>query len=123
MGINAINSINAFQKPFGMNVHSAGAFQPSNSVSIFGGQNQNNNQKSAPIDFNSSIFGQIDNIKSASGLNPFSKVNEASKVSGISPVNAKQNYMNGLAPSDNLQNVYAGMLNGKANILNQIAIA
>lgn len=121
MGINSINSINSFQKPFGMNVRSAGGVQPSNSVSIFG-QNQRNNQKSAPIDFNSSIFGQVD-VKPASGLNPFSRVNESSKVSGVSPVHAKQNYMNGLAPADNLQNVYAGQLNGKANILNQIAIA
>ena len=122
MGIGSINSINAFQKPFGTNVYSGSSVNSSNSVSIFGQNSNRNNQNTSSVDFNSSIFNKID-FNPSSGLNPFSSVNSTSSVSGVSPVNAKQNYMNGLAPSDNLQNVYAGQLNGKANILNQIAIA
>lgn len=43
--------------------------------------------------------------------------------SPVAPAEAKQNYQNGLAPLSNLQNVYAGEINGKENILNQIGIA
>ena len=91
---------------------------------ILGDNNQNNNKQTSvsSIDRNSSIFNQF-NVE-ATGLNPFASVNKVqTPVQGVVPVNARENYRNGLAPSSDLQNVYAGHYNGKANILNQIAIA
>lgn len=124
MSIGSINSLYSFQKPFGSNVYSGANVGASKSVSIFGQSSNGNNQNASKVDFNSSIFNTKIDFKETAGLNPFSSVNAATKsVSGVSPVHAKENYMNGLAPSDNLQGVYAGQLNGKANILNQIAIA
>ena len=120
MGIGAINSINPFNKAYGASLY-APAVNPVSSASIFG---QNNNNNSSKIDSNQSIFDtKIDFNPKTSSINPFASVNKVNPFAGIAPVNAKENYRNGLAPSSDLQGVYAGMLNGKANILNQIAIA
>lgn len=121
MSLGSINSISPFSKPFGMNVSSGSAVRPIGQGSIFGeGQS-----KGAPVSKNSSIFGSDFNINinSVSGVNPFSSVNKTSPMAGIAPSHARENFRNGLAPSDDLQNVYAGSYNGKPNILNQIAIA
>lgn len=119
MSLGSINSISPFSKPFGMNVSSASAVRPIGQGSIFGeGQS-----KGSPVSSNSSIFGSDFNINSISGVNPFSSVNKTFPMAGIAPSHARENFRNGLAPSDDLQNVYAGSYNGKPNILNQIAIA
>ncbi len=118
-----INSINPFQKAYGANIFAGSSVSGAQSTSIFS-QNQNNNKQTSvsSIDRNSSIFNQF-NVE-ATGLNPFASVNKVqTPVQGVAPVNARENYRNGLAPSSDLQNVYAGHYNGKANILNQIAIA
>ena len=60
--------------------------------------------------------------KSSQGSIPFGQLSQGPSAS-IAPANAKENYMNGLAPSSNLQNVYAGEYNGKPNMLKQIGIA
>lgn len=116
-----INSINPFQKAYGASMF-AGSVSTTQSSNIFS-QNQNDNKSTvSSIDKNSSIFNQF-NVQST-GLNPFASVNKTqSPVQGVAPVNARENYRNGLAPSSDLQNVFAGQYNGKANILNQIAIA
>lgn len=117
-----INSINPFQKAYTASMY-AGSVSTAQSSSIFS-QNQNgNNQASvSSIDKNSSIFNQFK--VETTGLNPFASVNQVkSPVEGVAPVNARENYRNGLAPSSDLQNVFAGQYNGKANFLNQIAIA
>ena len=120
MGIGAINSINPFNKAYGASLY-APAVNPVSSASIFG---QNNNNNSSKIDSNQSIFDtKIDFNPKTSSVNPFASVNKVNPFAGIAPTHAKENYRNGLAPSSDLQGVYAGMLNGKANILNQIAIA
>lgn len=123
MGIDAINSINPYKKPYGVNQSIFGGANYQPSVSIFGQNQNNNNNNNSRVDFGTSIFNTNINVPKNTGLNPFASVNSNSKIGAVSPVNAKQNYMNGLAPADNLQNVYAGKLNGKVNILNQIAIA
>lgn len=125
MGIGAINSINPFMKKptYGVGMYAGGQNPAAQSVSIFGQNSNKNNQNFSDLKVNQSIFNTNLDLKKVDGLNPFASVNSASKVSGVSPINAKANYMNGLAPADNLQNVYAGKLNGKINILNQIAIA
>lgn len=125
MGIGAINSINPFQKAYGASLFAGGSSRAVQSASIFGQNNNNNNQNSTQaIGKNSSIFNTNIDINSVSGLNPFASVNKTTQaISGVSPVHARDNYRNGLAPADNLQNVFAGNYNGKANILNQIAIA
>lgn len=115
-----INSINPFQKAYTANLY-AGSVSASQSSSIFS-QNQNGNNQVSSVDKNSSIFNQFK--VETTGLNPFASVNQAkSPVEGVAPVNARENYRNGLAPSSDLQNVFAGQYNGKANFLNQIAIA
>ena len=119
-----INSVNPFQKAYGASMFAAGgSVAATQSTSIFS-QNQNNQKQTSvyPLDRDTSIFNQF-NVQ-ATGLNPFASVNKVkSPVQGVAPVNARENYRNGLAPSSNLQNVFAGQYNGKANILNQIAIA
>lgn len=119
-----INSVNPFQKAYGASMFAAGgSVAATQSTSIFS-QNQNNQKQTSvsPLDRDTSIFNQF-NVQ-ATGLNPFASVNKVkSPVQGVAPVNARENYRNGLAPSNNLQNVFAGQYNGKANILNQIAIA
>lgn len=119
MSLGSINSISPFAKPFGMNVSSASAVRPVGQGSIFGEEQS----KGSPVNRSSSIFGSDININSVSGINPFSSVNKTSTMSGVVPSHARENFRNGLAPSDDLQNVYAGSYNGKPNILNQIAIA
>lgn len=125
MGI-GLNSINPFNKAYAASMFAAGgSARPVQSTSIFSQNNGGNNQQqtTSSIDRNASIFGNVQ-LGATSGLNPFASVNKVkSPVSGVSPVNAQANYRNGLAPADNLQNVFAGNYKGKANILNQIAIA
>lgn len=122
MGINSINSINPFLKPFGANVYGGSATRAISQASIFG-QNNGGNEGSAKA-VGSSIFNTNINVGAVTGTNPFAAVGKVSNpFAGITPAHAKENYRNGLAPADNLQNVYAGTYNGKANILNQIAIA
>lgn len=118
MAIGSVNSINPFQKALGANFFQTGAVKPLSSASIFG-QNQNKED----LNVNSNIFDtKIDKIN-VSG-NPFAAIGKVQEsLKGVAPVNARQNYENGLAPSTDLQNVYAGSYKGKANILNQIAIA
>ena len=121
MAIGSLNSINPFQKAYGANLFAAGSVTPVQTGSIFG---QNNNQNTPTLNKDDSIFNTKIDLTSVSGLNPFASVNNVNKaIKGVAPVHARENYRNGLAPADNLQNVYAGQLNGKANILNQIAIA
>ena len=118
-----INSVNPFQKAYGANLFAGGSVAASQSTCIFS-QNQNNTNQSSvsPLDRDTSIFNKF--TVEATGLNPFASVNNVkSPVQGVVPVNARENYRNGLAPSSDLQNVFAGQYNGKANILNQIAIA
>ena len=123
MAIGSLNSINPFQKAYGANLFAAGSVNYVQTGSIFG-QGNNNQNSSSKIDSNKSIFDTKIDLTSVSGLNPFASVNATTKaVKGVAPVHARENYRNGLAPADNLQNVYAGQINGKANILNQIAIA
>ncbi len=123
MSIGSINSITPFKKPFGTNVYGGVNIHAVQTGSIFG-QGGNNQGSAKAIDKNSSIFNTNMNINSVSGLNPFSSVNKTTTgVSGVSPIHARENYRNGLAPSDNLQQVFAGNYKGKTNILNQIAIA
>lgn len=123
MAIGAIGAINPFKKAMAANMFAAQQVNPAQQqTNIFAG---NNEQNFRPIDKDASIFGaagvQGGNV---SGLNPFASVNQVTKpVEEISPVGAKENYSNGLAPSSDLQNVYNGMYKGKPNILNQIAIA
>ena len=122
MGINAINNINPFQKPFGTNVYGKVNFHPAEQNNIFAQNNKQGSSKGIGSDL--SIFNSNFDVKSVSGLNPFASINKTTTgISGVSPIHARENYRNGLAPSDNLQNVYAGNYNGKPNFLNQIAIA
>lgn len=118
MAIGSINSINPFQKTLGANFFQAGSVKPISSASIFG-QGQNNQD----LNVKQNIFDtKVGSVK-VSG-NPFATVGKIQEqLKGIAPANARSNYENGLAPSADLQNVYAGTYNGKANILNQIAIA
>ena len=123
MAIGAINSINPFSKAYGASMF-APAVNPVRSASIFGQNSNNNNSSSFNTSVNTSVFDtKIDFNPKTSSVNPFASVNKTNPFAGIAPVSAKENYRNGLAPSSDLQGVYAGMLNGKANILNQIAIA
>ena len=123
MSISSLNSINPFQKAYAANLYATGSVNSVQTGSVFG-QGNNNQNSSSKIDSNKSIFDTKIDLTSVSGLNPFASVNATTKaVNGVAPVHARENYRNGLAPADNLQNVYAGQVNGKANFLNQIAIA
>lgn len=110
MAIGAINPFkNLYNKEYGSQISSGYTF----------GQYTSGRQSTQSV--NPSIFGQDLNVGSVSKANPFSAVSSVTK--GIAPVNAQANYRNGLAPADDLQDVFAGYYNGKPNFLNQIAIA
>ena len=97
MSIGAISSVNPFLNNSINSVYGA-SVNATKSVSIFGGQNNNN--KSQAID-----LYNID-INNVGTVNPFQAVNTSAKVYGVAPASANENYRNGLAPSDNLQNVW-----------------
>ena len=109
----ALGAVNPFQNPYMNTEYGVG------SAYTFG-QYTSGRQSSQSV--NPSIFGQDLNVGSVSTVNPFSGVSSVS-TTGIAPANAQENYRNGLAPADDLQDVFAGYYNGKPNFLNQIAIA
>jgi hypothetical protein len=122
-----VNGLSLFKNPY-LNQYNAG-FQGGNSSvnnqqSLNPFSQNNTNEKFNPdlLNKDTSVFN-LYNVDGISGANPFSGVSTAQPVSGVAPVNAQANYQNGLAPSDDLQDVYAGKYKGKPNILNQIAIA
>jgi len=122
MSIGALRGINPFQKAMAANMLGAQGVNSVQPINIFAGGNE---QASRGIDKNESIFSaaKVQN-GNVSGLNPFASVNQATQpVDKVTPAGLGRNYSNGLAPSDDLQNVYSGMYKGKPNFLNQIAIA
>jgi len=120
MSIGALRGINPFQKAMAANMLGAQGVNSVQPINIFAGGNE---QGSRGIDKDVSIFSAAKN-GNVSGLNPFASVNQATQpVDKVTPAGFGRNYSNGLAPSDDLQNVYGGMYKGKPNFLNQIAIA